>query len=457
MADGDNLRVGRNHTGTATTRLDRSGGATNTAFDVVNRNGDGIRGEASVASPPTIPGEHPVGPRPPGIVEVSQPGTGVVGTGNTGVEGSGSQIGVRGSAPQGIGVSGDSNSSVGVAGKSNTGYGLHGRAQQGIGVYGGSSSDVGVYGQSGGGAPGVHGLSPDTAGVQGRSAHGVGVSGQSDNQSALAGISLKGHGVVGTTFAQKHPAVMGVSAGRFGVAGHAEVQTADTPRVGVFGMARPPAGAHWSTAIGVFGNSPEGQGVFGATTGSGWGGHFLGVANAQGAGGFGGALLVTGDLLVMNGVKSAGVQHPDGSHRLLYCMESPESWFEDFGSAELAEGRARVELDEDFAAVVRTEGEEYYVFLTPEGDSNGLYVSDKSPTGFEVREQQGGSSSLRFSYRVVAKRKDVEAQRLAKVEPVERVDVDELLAEVEIPQRPEPFEEFREQQPQPSQEETSLS
>jgi hypothetical protein len=115
---------------------------------------------------------------------------------------------------------------------------------------------------------------------------------------------------------------------------------------------------------------------------------------------------------VATGTKSAAVPHPDGSHRLLYCMESPESWFEDFGSGALAGGRAAVNLDPDFAAVVNTT--DYHVFLTPKGDSRGLYVSSQSATGFTVNEQQGGTSSLGFSYRVVARRKDVAAERLAK-------------------------------------------
>jgi hypothetical protein len=115
---------------------------------------------------------------------------------------------------------------------------------------------------------------------------------------------------------------------------------------------------------------------------------------------------------VATGAKNAAVPHPDGSHRLLYCMESPESWFEDFGNGTLAGGRASVALDPDFAAVVHTA--DYHVFLTPAGDSRGLYVSSKSATGFTVHEQQGGTSSLAFSYRVVARRKDVAAGRLAK-------------------------------------------
>jgi hypothetical protein len=94
-------------------------------------------------------------------------------------------------------------------------------------------------------------------------------------------------------------------------------------------------------------------------------------------------------------------------------MESPECWFEDFGKGKLVRGRAKVKLDRDFAAVVRTNN--YHVFVTAEGDSNGLYVSSKNQRGFEVREQQKGNSSIRFSYRIVAKRKDIPGPRLPKV------------------------------------------
>jgi hypothetical protein len=111
------------------------------------------------------------------------------------------------------------------------------------------------------------------------------------------------------------------------------------------------------------------------------------------------------------------MRHPDGSYRRLYSLESPETWFEDFGRGELLDGRAQVELDPDYAVLVQLE--DYHVFLTPEGDSAGLYVAGKSPTGFEVREQQGGTSSLTFSYRVVARPKDVPGDRLARIDEQE--------------------------------------
>ena len=116
-----------------------------------------------------------------------------------------------------------------------------------------------------------------------------------------------------------------------------------------------------------------------------------------------GDLTVLGNLFVTLG-KFAAVRHPDGSHRLLHAVESPEAWFEDFGRGELRSGRARVALDPDFRAVVSGD---YHVFLTPEADCNGLYVEAPGPTGFEVRELRGGTSDVPFTYRVVAKRADL--------------------------------------------------
>jgi hypothetical protein len=105
---------------------------------------------------------------------------------------------------------------------------------------------------------------------------------------------------------------------------------------------------------------------------------------------------VTGNLTVI-GTKSAAVAFPDGTNRALYCMESPELWFEDFGTV-IKRG-------------------DYRVFVTPEGDCRGLYVRRKGGASFEVRELAGGKSSVAFSYRIVGRRKDVRAQRrLARVD-----------------------------------------
>ena len=175
-------------------------------------------------------------------------------------------------------------------------------------------------------------------------------------------------------------------------------------------------GVHGSSVsdVGVFGTSTNSHGVFGLAPTSIMAG-VVGFNTASGgglAGHFIGNVTVTGDFTV-TGDKAAAVRHPDGSHRRLYCQEAPEPWFEDFGEGQLAGGRGTVRLDADFAAVVRTDG--YHVFVTPKGDCSGLYVTGQTATGFEVRELKAGTSSLAFSYRIVARRKDVAGPRLERV------------------------------------------
>ena len=130
------------------------------------------------------------------------------------------------------------------------------------------------------------------------------------------------------------------------------------------------------------------------------------------AGHFKGNVLVDGDFTV-TGAKGAVVPHPDGSHRLFCAIESPESWFEDFGEGTIEGGRAEITLDPDFVQLVHAD--RYHVFLTPYGPTSGLYVEKRTAHNFVVREQQEGKSHLPFSYRVVAKRRDIDVPRLKKM------------------------------------------
>jgi hypothetical protein len=97
-----------------------------------------------------------------------------------------------------------------------------------------------------------------------------------------------------------------------------------------------------------------------------------------------------------------------------YSVQSPENWMEDFGSGELKNGVAVVTIDPAFAETV-TGDNSYHVFITPNADSRGLYVISKTATTFEVRESGGGTSSLTFDYRIVARRRGFEKQRLVDV------------------------------------------
>jgi hypothetical protein len=73
---------------------------------------------------------------------------------------------------------------------------------------------------------------------------------------------------------------------------------------------------------------------------------------------------------------------------------------DDTGEAVLREGRTFVTLDPALTRAIDTAS--YIVTLTPEGDSNGLYVAARTSHGFEVRESHNGHSTLTFAYRIVA-------------------------------------------------------
>ncbi|MGO9269505.1 MAG: hypothetical protein ACLQOO_04485 [Terriglobia bacterium] len=83
-------------------------------------------------------------------------------------------------------------------------------------------------------------------------------------------------------------------------------------------------------------------------------------------------------------------------------VEKAGDWREDFGSAQLHNGVAEVGLLPSFLDTVDIQSG-YHVFLTPSGDSRGLYVAQKTADGFEVREHGGGKSNISFDYRLVAR------------------------------------------------------
>jgi hypothetical protein len=97
-----------------------------------------------------------------------------------------------------------------------------------------------------------------------------------------------------------------------------------------------------------------------------------------------------------------------------YATQSAENWMEDYGTGALARGVGVVQIDATFAQTV-TGDASYHVFLTPHGDSKGLYVTNLTPTSFEVRESGGGTSTLSFDYKIVGKRRGYEQQRLVDV------------------------------------------
>ncbi|HSD85082.1 MAG TPA: hypothetical protein VLG46_14535, partial [Anaerolineae bacterium] len=288
--------------------------------------------------------------------------------GNTGLSSSGSDYGISASGNTAIYGNGSGTGVSGVTGYGD-GFGVIGtntNSSGGVGVYG-SGATYGVFGANG--STGVYG-SGSTQGVYG-TGNGFGVYGTSSNG-----------GVYGTGT-------------NYGVMG----SSSDT---GVYG----------SGYSGVRGNSTVsgGPGIYGA------------AYNLSGdyAGYFSGNVRVNGNFSV-SGSKSAVVDTKDYGSRTLYAVESPENWFEDFGTGQLTNGEAVITIDPVFAETVNLT-DDYHVFLTPLGDC-ALYVDEKSPTSFTVRAMGGQTCSIAFDYRIVAKRLGYEDVRLAEVDTSSTVEL----------------------------------
>ena len=262
------------------------------------------------------------------------------------------------------------------------------------GVEGVSVDHTGVAGISFG-APGVFGQTEDPTGIPGGFVGGV--VGAAQTQPGVIGYSKSGDAVQGASFTGN--AVRGYSFfghGVHGLSGGNGPTVPNYPAAGVFGT---------STFLpGVIGTSDTDIGVFGYSNTFGVVGQSTDPASF--AGFFLGNLRVTGTITAA--VKNGVVKFPDGSQRLLHCMESPEHWFEDFGEAKLKDGRAVVKLDADFAKTIKRG--DYHVFLTPKGDC-GLYVRHQGGDSFEVRELAGGKSNVAFSYRIAGRRGDIKRHR----------------------------------------------
>ncbi|RKZ28877.1 hypothetical protein DRQ26_00175, partial [bacterium] len=89
--------------------------------------------------------------------------------------------------------------------------------------------------------------------------------------------------------------------------------------------------------------------------------------------------------LAGSGTKSAVIRTPEGP-KAVYCQESPENWFEDFGTAHFYNGEVHIKIAEDFRQTVTIDDEhKFKVFITPYGDIGRWWVvRDKDLSGFKI-------------------------------------------------------------------------
>ncbi len=256
---------------------------------------------------------------------------------------------------------------------------------------------------SGNGAWGVYGLGKTTDGVHG-------VTNSTSGNSAVAGIanatSGSANGVYGAAF--NGPGVYGTSSksGSSGVYGNFS-----GPGYGVFAVSSDTSGAY--PALVAQGTNFYTYLFYAHNTASGQFCTIDSVAFMECTGGFFG-----GNVSIRQ--RSSG-----GRHVVAYVSESATPTIEDLGAARLHGGIANVELPADFASVMNR-GTAYYVFLTPMGDTRGLYVSMQTPAGFQVRENEHGRSHAAFEYRIIAVPKGKGNVRLPLAPPVKHFPIAQL-------------------------------
>jgi hypothetical protein len=271
------------------------------------------------------------------------------------------------------------------------------QSANGIQAYTSSTTGYGIIGANQattGTAAGVLGTSASAGGVQGFGVGGYGVEGQS----GFVGV----YGVA--TGASNTGSVYGGFAGVWG-------DTNVEDETGILGT------ADFNSAGFFFNSSSVSPTLFVGNFGSGGGCYGCDVTLLEARGeSTGKRCTIDGSgTLNCDGTVTAVVPTENGARKVsLYSVQSPENWFEDFGSGQLSNGFARVDLDSTFAQTVNT-GQEYHVFLTPKGDCKGLYVSNERASSFEVHELGGGNSSVAFDYRITAKRSGYEKVRLTDV------------------------------------------
>jgi len=189
------------------------------------------------------------------------------------------------------------------------------------------------------------------------------------------------------------------------------------------------AGASYSTILGVNSHA-SGTGIIGVGQGqainaslAGSGGSFVGnslgifteynsspngngiiIQNSIGDIWYVGSLLAAAKRKIAGpGAVSTVVKDLEGNEVMLSCPESPENLYMDFGIGKLTNGFAEIKIDPILEKnIIVDDTHPIKIFIQPEGNCNGVYVSNKSAKGFQVIEMNNGKSNINFSYQIVA-------------------------------------------------------
>ena len=329
---------------------------------------------------------------------------GLLGTSTAAAFGNGTGSGVQGTGPSGI-----------------TGYGVQYGAYAtasgaaATGVYAKAPSGVGLEAIGGRLGAAVSGMAVDGTGLV-VTGSGIGVNASASGTTGIGtksvSASKSGLGVYAmSNFPSKVSAYMMSYGGPFagiGVWADTGASLEDTSWVAPLMST-----ADNSISAVVANNSNGAASLFAINYGSGPRTNAVPVIHATGANGD--CILNTDGDSICTGAHKAAVSIDGGAHQVeMYAVHSAENWFEDFGTARLEHGVALVKIDPAFAGTINGEMD-YHVFPVPQGDCEGLYVTNKTATSFEVHELRGGSASIAFDYRITARRAGHETERMRDV------------------------------------------
>ncbi len=308
----------------------------------------------------------------------------------------------------GPGLLGQSKSSHGVVG--NTLFNSTGPSNGESAIFGQDLSTAGVYDM------GVQGTSVRGYGVRGRSTSNAGVRGDSSTGPGVYGASTSSYSVqaVGGPFGLNAQGstygIVAQSSGGYGVYSIANfVGLYTIASTGDAIDATTSATSHWA----INAQSPNGSGlqVSGGSRGSDTTGNSIGVVARSPSSGFPllAALPNGTDLFWIDGAGNVNytgslIHHAAAGTSSVQTSSTQATMpaIEETGTARLVYGVANVYLSSSLARSIDPRLG-YQVFLTPDGDTRGLYVANKYTGGFTVREVQGGRGTFGFDYHVYAR------------------------------------------------------
>ncbi len=326
----------------------------------------------------------------------SRNGRAIVGIANTSaaaIPNASNAIGVQGQVNGTLAATGQAIGVVGITPTTMTtgdARGVHGEtaSRNGIGVFGYASSTSTVAGS----APlGVYGIANNTTGfgvrARNQNASGTGLLASGNNQGGTYLTAGSGGAFTGTTT---------------GALAYANSAAAGTGLLGAGNNF--PAMMTLVAGSGVAANGVT-TGLYSYVTGVVSSGVVIqdNLGNQWDVGGWNlGYIKIAGP-----GTVGTIVRDTQGSKVSMYCPEAPEVLFQDHGIGHLVNGHAQVVLDPILTGNILVDAAHpLKVFIQPEGDCKGTYVTNKSATGFEVHELGGGTSNIPFAWSIVATRAD---------------------------------------------------